>query len=221
MSRLAPLLAILLIAGACTPSAPPATQPETGIDVPDSFGTAETAATVQITETWWEDFQTDQLSAAIEQALAFNADLIAAAARVDQAAAQARIAGADLKPQVSAGLSGNRAKRNFVGFPIPGGEDEVLSTISNNYGVSVDLSWEIDLWGRLSAQARQGLAAFQASQADYQGRSSFNRRSDRQGVVCGGRSAVAARPGRAHGGEPHPVEGSGTRSLRAWHSAAA
>jgi NodT family efflux transporter outer membrane factor (OMF) lipoprotein len=35
--------------------------------------------------------------------------------------------------------------------------------------VSVDLSWEIDLWGRLSAQARQGLAAFQASQADYQG----------------------------------------------------
>ncbi|NKB89660.1 MAG: efflux transporter outer membrane subunit [Acidobacteria bacterium] len=163
-----PAIAALLFVSACTPSAPPATQPETGIDVPEHFGEESAMAPVAMTQTWWEDFQTEELSGAIEQALAFNADLVAAAARVDQAAAQARIAGADLKPQVSAGLAANRSKRNFVGFPIPGGEDEVLSTISNNFGVSVDLSWEIDLWGRLSAQSRQGLASFQATQADFQ-----------------------------------------------------
>jgi len=170
MSRTAAIAMVGLFAlAACTPSAPPETQPETGIELPDRWTAADDEPSAPLAERWWEDFQAAPLTAAIDRALEYNSDMLVAAARVDQAAAQARIAGADLKPQVSAGLSGLRAKRNFVGFPIPGGEDRVLSTISSNFGVSVDLSWEIDLWGRLSAQAREGIAAFQASQADYEG----------------------------------------------------
>jgi NodT family efflux transporter outer membrane factor (OMF) lipoprotein len=166
-SRIVVVVGALTLA-ACTPSAPPVTRPATGIDVPATWSAVGAAQAPGIAQTWWDDFQAESLSAAINQALDFNTDMLMAAARVDQAAAQARIAGADLKPQLSAGLSGLRAKRNFVGFPIPGSENDVLTTVSNNFGVSVDLSWEIDLWGRLSAQAREGLAAFQASQADYQ-----------------------------------------------------
>jgi multidrug efflux system outer membrane protein len=154
---------------ACTPSAPPATQPETGIELPDAWTAESDEPAAALSERWWEDFGAVPLTAAIDRALEYNTDMLMAAARVDQAAAQARIAGADLKPQVGAGLSGLRAKRNFVGFPFPGGEDQVLTTVSSNFGVSVDLSWEIDLWGRLSAQEREGISTFQASQADYLG----------------------------------------------------
>lgn len=162
-------LAGLFTLTACTPSAPPATQPETGIELPDAWTAENDETAAPPTERWWEDFNAVPLTAAIDRALEYNTDMLMAAARVDQAAAQARIAGADLKPQLSAGLSGLRAKRNFVGFPIPGSEGRVLTTVSSNFGVSVDLSWEIDLWGRLNAQAREGIAVFQASQADYQG----------------------------------------------------
>ncbi len=170
MSR-TPAIALvgLVTLTACTPSSPPATQPETGIEIPDQWSANVAGPSGPLPERWWEDFAAVALTEAIDRALEYNTDLLVAAARVDQAAAQARIAGADLEPQVSAGLSGLRAKRNFVGFPIPGAEDNVLTTVSSNYGVSVDLSWEIDLWGRLSAQAREGIAAFQASQADYEG----------------------------------------------------
>ena len=170
MNRIAAIAMVgLFTMAACTPSAPPATRPATGIELPDEWTAASDEPSVPLPERWWEDFNAAPLTAAIDRALVYNTDMLMAAARVDQAAAQARIAGADLKPQVNAGLSGLRAKRNFVGFPFPGGEDRVLTTFSSNFGVSVDLSWEIDLWGRLSAQAREGIAAFQASQADYQG----------------------------------------------------
>lgn len=169
MSREATAVAAALFTlSACAPSAPPATRPTTGIEVPDRWTAGGEGTPTPVAERWWEDFNTTSLTTAIDEALEYNTDLLAAAARVDRAAAQARIAGADLEPQISAGLSGLRSKRNFVGFPIPGREDSVLTTLSNNFGVSVDLSWELDLWGRLSAQAREGMAAFQASQADYQ-----------------------------------------------------
>lgn len=169
-----PLLTLVALFAltACSVNPPPATQPELGVAVPETWTADDTAAdtaALPFGDEWWRDFGVADLDDAIERALAFNTDLRAAAARVDQAAAQARIAGADLSPQVSAGLSGVRSQRNFVGFPIPGAEDEVLSTITNNYGVSVDISWEIDLWGRLSAQAQEGLAALQATTADFQG----------------------------------------------------
>ena len=45
----------------------------------------------------------------------------------------------------------------------------MLSTVSTNQGVSLDLSWEIDLWGRLRADAQAALADLQRSAADLRG----------------------------------------------------
>ena len=63
-------------------------------------------------------------------------------------------------------LNSSRRKQNFIGFPIPGREGSVLSTISTNLGVSLDVSWEADLWGRLSAGSRAALADLQSAAAD-------------------------------------------------------
>ena len=53
---------------------------------------------------WWKGFGSPQLNLLIEEALASNTDL-AAAARIHQADAQARIAGAALLPSVDSNVS--------------------------------------------------------------------------------------------------------------------
>ena len=123
----------------------------------------------QLGVTWWDDFDDGGLASAVDVALSQNYDLRAAAARLEQAAADARAAEGDLQPTVQSTFNGSRRKQNFVGFPIPGAEGRVLSTVSTNYGVSLDVSWEIDLWGRLRNTARAALADLQASAADLRG----------------------------------------------------
>jgi NodT family efflux transporter outer membrane factor (OMF) lipoprotein len=88
---------------------------------------------------------------------------------VDQAAAQATIAGADLLPTANVGLNGRRNKQNFIGLPIPGLEGGVLSRRFTSFGVSLDVSWELDVWDRLGARARAGIADLQAATADFRG----------------------------------------------------
>ena len=134
--------------------------------VPDQW-TATSTPPGYVGPTWWEDFGQAELNAAIQAALRRNYDLRAAAARVEQAQAQAKIAGADLQPQVQVGLGAARRKQNFIGFPILG--DGVPSSTSTNLGVSLDVAWEIDLWSRISARASAALADYQLSAADFRG----------------------------------------------------
>lgn len=156
---------VLLAAGAACSAAPPVSAPDIGVPVPPEW-TAVDSPDGRITVDWWKDFGDDGLSAAVEAALEGNFDLRAAAARLEIAASDARAARAELFPSIDASYSGARQRQNFVGFPIPGAEDEVLSTIFTNHGVSLDVSWEIDLWGRLRAASQVVLADLQASAAD-------------------------------------------------------
>ena len=119
---------------------------------------------------WWRDFQDTQLDSLITNALKYNYNLKAAAQRVQAARAQATIVGAPLFPQVSLGLNGAKRHQNFIGFPIPGsGGGGVLSTTATTYGVSTNLNWEIDLWGRLRNDKAAALADYQGVQADHMG----------------------------------------------------
>jgi len=159
------LLISLLTAAGCVKT-PQIGTPDIDVTVPDRWTAAETT-TGETTHNWWADFGDHALTEAIEQALDNNRDLAAAAARLEQAAAQARIAGAILKPTVGAGGTGSRTRQNFIGLPIeiPGGG--VPSATFNSYGVSLDVSWEVDLWGRLRASTRAALADYQAAEASY------------------------------------------------------
>ena len=150
-----PALAVLGTLFVGCVSVPPSPAPDTRIDLPAQFGpgsgTGSTESIAVPTDRWWSTFDDARLDALIEQGLENNVDLQATAARVDAALAQARIAGADLAPQVGASLNSRRNKQNFIGLPIPGAEDRVLSTTSTNHGLSLNVSWEPDLWGRLRA----------------------------------------------------------------------
>jgi len=157
---------VLLLTAGCA-GAPALRTSPTEMEVPPRFEAAPPQA-LQVPTDWWEDFGNAALSQAVTAALEHNQDLRAAAARVDRALAEARIAGADLKPAVGVGLSAGRRRQIFVGLPVPGDDTEVLVSQSTNFGASVDISWEADLWGRLRASTRAAVADAQASDADYQ-----------------------------------------------------
>ncbi len=96
---------------------------------------------------WWAVFQDAHLDALVRQAEAGNQDLKAALARVDQARATARISKADFFPTLNgtAGWTRFRSSGNAptpLGFPVP-------SFTLDQFQAPLDLSYEVDLWGRV------------------------------------------------------------------------
>lgn len=98
---------------------------------------------------WWAYFGDPELDRVIREALGANDDLRAAEARIRAAEADAVVAGAELLPDAGLSLSRSQQRQNFIGFPIPGSDNDVLSTTSTNYGLRLDTSWEADVWGRI------------------------------------------------------------------------
>lgn len=166
-------IALVALGGlvACA-SAPRVEHPGLTVEPPTAWaaGTAPAAASA-IDPDWWQELGEPALDELISEGLAHNHDLTLAAARVDLALAQARLAGAPALPQVAAGGDATRSRRNFIGFPAFGGAGAggVASTTTTTYGASLSASWEVDLWGRLRADAAAAIADLQASQLDLAG----------------------------------------------------
>lgn len=172
MSSLARILTVALgssLAGCALLTDPAQDAPRAEpVALPEQFGTSEAAAAEETSaelELWWRHFESEPLVALVEESLVHNRQLGAAAQRVYRAAAQARIDGALDIPQVSAGFNGSRGRTNFIGFPFDGAP-AVLSNTVNNLGVSLNVSWEIDLWGRLAALENAAQADLAASAQD-------------------------------------------------------
>jgi len=162
-SKIHLLWIVLLAACASVPERPP----DLDLAVPEAWAAGSTGD--EIPDHWWQRFGDPGLNGIVAEALEANYDLRAAASRLQAAAARIRIAGAGLFPQIGTNGSVSRQKRNFVGFPIPGSESGVLSSTTSLFGLSLDVSWEIDLWGRMSAGRAASVSEFQASNADLFG----------------------------------------------------
>ncbi len=130
---------------------------------------AEAAGRDDPVAAWWTTFQDSGLSRVIERTLQQNRDARAAVARVHAALTESRIAGTELKPSVGAGFGTNSRKQNFIGFPFPGSEGGVLSRTFTTYGVSLDVSWEADLWGRLRSGELAAYQLYEAEEVAYRG----------------------------------------------------
>ncbi len=161
------VIALAIAAAGCRSAPPARTEPQQlGIDLPTAWRAAVTAPGTP-TEEWLRGFGDPTLDALLLDALAHNQGLAAAAERVLAADARQVIAGAPRLPQVDGGLGANRTRRNFIGFPIPGSDpDDPPSVTTTIYGSSLNLSWELDLWGRLAALGASASAELEASVAD-------------------------------------------------------
>jgi NodT family efflux transporter outer membrane factor (OMF) lipoprotein len=73
----------------------------------------------------------------------------------------------DRLPKLNAGLDLGRSRSNLIGLPFPGASD-VLPVTNNRHNLGLNLSWELDLWGRLAAQEEAAIATLEASHADWQ-----------------------------------------------------
>jgi len=93
---------------------------------------------------WWDVFKDPQLQKLIRQALANNQDLKIAIARVDQAHAALGSAQADQLPNISANGSATRLSQSDALW------DPALGLKRyNSYAALLNLSYEVDLWGRV------------------------------------------------------------------------
>jgi outer membrane protein, multidrug efflux system len=108
---------------------------------------------------WWEAFGDPALKALIQEALAGNYNMRIAAARVQQARAQAAVAKSPFFPQLGYGASAVQSKglSNILGL---GGNDNV----STLYLGAISMSWEIDLWGKIRRSSEAANAQLLASE---------------------------------------------------------
>ncbi len=107
---------------------------------------------------WIADFNDSMLSALVQEAMNANTDVRGAAARLAAAEANAKSSRSALYPSV--GLSGNATRNESISGRIPG---------SSSFSLGSNVSWEVDMWGRLRNQADAGDIDAQASSADYAG----------------------------------------------------
>ena len=115
---------------------------------------------------WWKAFGDPVLDSLEASALAGSPTLRAAVARVDEARAVARLAHAQFFPDVTLDAVAKRERTSGnLPTPIP---IRIPSATLNTFSVPFDLSYEIDLWGRVRRSFESARAQAEASVSDYQ-----------------------------------------------------
>jgi multidrug efflux system outer membrane protein len=189
------LVAALVLAGcSMTPSM---TAPEAERDLPETFAPAPGDTTLPAaaadtarydSQRWWTAFGDSTLTALVDTALADNLDLTSARARVEELAAQFRIARAPLFPSVNANGQynyQNQPANTGIGGAIGGGGGDdggngdappdggQQQSIPDRfefatYQATLGLSYELDFWGRVRSQRKAALSQYFATAADLQ-----------------------------------------------------
>jgi multidrug efflux system outer membrane protein len=110
---------------------------------------------------WWRIYDDPALDRLIAEALAQNADVLIAAARVDEARALLGESRAALRPEVGANASAGRSLSSTASGLLPPGAVRER----DNYRATLNVSYEIDLFGRLRAATDVARAELVASEA--------------------------------------------------------
>lgn len=132
-------IAVALFFGGCS-FAPDYVRPE--MDLPQVYNEPAVSGTTIANLPWWEFFADSTLQELIKISLAENKDLKVAAARIIEARALLGITRADQFPSVD--LNGNANRRDI--------SDKILAfdfKPGNDFGLSGDAFFELDIWGRL------------------------------------------------------------------------
>jgi len=121
----------------------------------------QSAPRPQLAEPWWHVYGDTALERLIDEALANNTDVLVAAARVDEARALLGEARSARRPEVGANASAGRSLSSTATGLFPPG----VARERSDYRATLDVSYELDIFGRLRAAsdaARADLAANEA-----------------------------------------------------------
>ncbi|WP_293882875.1 TolC family protein [Sphingomonas sp.] len=112
------------------------------------------------TELWWRLYDDPVLDGLVSDALAANTDIRVAVARLDKARASLRGARSERLPQTNIGASGTRG-RNAEEQTFPGADRN-----GSSFDVGLDISYELDLSGRVSRNIEAARGDVKAADAD-------------------------------------------------------
>ena len=147
-------LTALALAGCALKDMPPreevASQAMLNLSPPPQWAAAG-GAVGPVADDWLAEFKDPWLNELVKEAIAYNADLRIAAARVDVAAASLAAAQSPAWPQVNLlARGGGKMSGDSTGLQ----------------GVGLFASWELDLWGRVRAEARASAFQYESAKLD-------------------------------------------------------
>jgi NodT family efflux transporter outer membrane factor (OMF) lipoprotein len=162
------LLACLALAGCASGPTP---RPD--LRLPAGYEAPQASAATVVLDHWWTTFEDPQLTTLIDQALAYNPDALSAAARLREAAATRDSELTHFLPQGNVNASAGRTDtRQLSGqsFAIPGLVIPGLqfSGVQESYNANFNVSWELDLFGRLLVAHRTTAADVAAAAFDME-----------------------------------------------------
>ncbi|WP_297510838.1 efflux transporter outer membrane subunit [uncultured Caulobacter sp.] len=154
MRRLLVLALVGASLSACA-AVPSSDHPAAPVTPPAAWRTSPSAQG-PLAADWWTLLGDPQLNALVDKALARNADLAVAAARVDEARALSRAAASALLPSVdlAGGIQGSRQLNAF---------GQTYDSTAEQVGLRV--AYEVDLWGRVRSLDAAGRASLQGAAA--------------------------------------------------------
>ena len=136
--------------GSANVASQPASTAPAGVSPPVHCAGGATQGAVEAG--WLATFADPELDALVQEAILHNADLQAAAARVEQAAGYVAAVGGPRYPKVDLLARGGTGLGDNTGL-----EGGLLS-----------VSWELDVWGRVRYQVRGAKSTYAASQEDFE-----------------------------------------------------
>lgn len=165
------ILPAMMLAGGCVPAKKSIKNRE--IAMPSSFADSATATPTDAAINWREFFNDQYLSALIDTALANNYDAGIALQRIQMAGADVLLSKGALKPYVKAVASAGT--RRYGDYTMDGAgnigtriyDGRFIPKDLPDYLLGAQMSWEVDVWGKLRNRKR---AAFQRLLASVEGK---------------------------------------------------
>ena len=166
-TRMCIAIGMVLLTSCIKPVGPDYQRPDVATLVPAQWNWQEANPSDHIPKgDWWKCFNDPNLNELEERALKSNPTLQAAVARVDQARAMTQLTWASLFPDIRLNPAYDR-QRTSGNLPTPVPVD-IPSTRINRFDLGLDMTYEIDVWGKIRRMVESAEAATQASAADYQ-----------------------------------------------------
>ncbi len=148
--RMRALLGTAALLAGCAVVGPDYQRP--AVDLPTTYSAgSEAGAAAAIDAAWWKLYGDPALDRLVASAIERNADIQLAVARIEEADANLREAGAAFLPEIVLGTTGSvptgsRARSSTTtAVPIPAG----IPVLRNNLRLTASTSFELDFWGRL------------------------------------------------------------------------
>ena len=138
------------------------------LEIPAAYrASAPIKAAIWPAADWWRGFHSPELDSLIVQAEAANFDLQAAIARVREADAQVRIAGAALLPGVTASSRATWVKESNFNAGISGRHPDSFVDL-HDYTAGINAAYDVDFWGKTLSLRRAAVANAVFSRYDEQ-----------------------------------------------------